>query len=213
MFKRKLVVVSFTFMLMGMMTMASVSAHEPGPSQPDHSKMEKTDWKSLIEQGYTKEEIFHAKGIAMFASEKLDIAVILKQYKQSGSWEKTAEHFKVDYEKVKAKHEEMKAKHEEMKKFYKENEEAIFQFLAEYTNTPIAELQYLKTSTEKFCIHKFMKAAVIAKLSNRPVVELWNEHQAGTSLKEIAKKHNLDKDVIRQEMKNMKQELKSTVRS
>lgn len=198
---------------MGMMTVASVSAHEPGPSQPDHSKMEKTDWKSLIDQGYTKEEIFKAKGIAMVASEKLDIAVILKHYKQSGSWEKTAADFKVDYEKVKAKHEEMKAKHEEMKKFYKENEAAIFQFLAEYTNTPVAELQKLKANTEKFCIHKFMKAAVIAKLSNRPVVEIWNEHQAGTTLKEIAKKHNLEKDAIWQEMKNMKKELMSTIRS
>lgn len=202
---RKVLMMSFAFLLVGGVVGFTVGAKEQGPV-----KVEVVEWKALMEKGYSKEDIFKAKGIAKLA--KKDIGEVLKQYKASGSWEQTAKHYNLDWEKLKAKHDEMKAKHEERKKFYKENEAAILEYLAEFTNTPVEEVQKLKAG-EKFCPFKLTKAAVISKLSERPLLDVWNEYVEGTSLKEIAKNSNIDKKTIWTEMKTLQESMKDEIGS
>lgn len=198
--KRKSLLILISCMLLGCFG-ATVTAHELG-----HAKIDKSEWKSLLEQGYKKKDLVYAKEIAHFA--KKEMKDVLTYYEKSKSWEKTATHFGVELEVVKDKMKEMKRKRDERKQFYEEYEEEIFQYLAEYTETSEEELRAYQESREKFRLHKLMKAAVIAKLSNQTIGDVWKEYEKGTPWKEIAKRNSLDQETIWKELRKVKEEIK-----
>ncbi|MCJ7840266.1 hypothetical protein MUB24_04925 [Lederbergia sp. NSJ-179] len=199
MLKLKTLVMAVCFSLIGSGTITvTVSAHEPA-----QFKMEEAEFQSLLEKGYSEKDIFHAKGIAHLA--KKDVEDVLKYYKKSGSWEKTAAHFGIDLEK-------MKAKHEKMKKFYLENQEEILAYIAEYSDTSLEDLKKLQEGNS-FKIHHLMKAAVIAKLSNSAMIDIVNDHKAGKNFYEMAQDRNVQKEEFRKEMKRIHRELKRRVSS
>ncbi len=175
-----------------------------------HFKMDKGEFQTLIDKGYAKKDIYHAKGIAYFA--KKDIEDVLNHYQKSGSWEKTASHFGVDLKKMKAKHKKMKAKHEKIKKFYKENEEEILIFIAGYSSLSIEELKKIQQDNS-LKTQQLMRAAIIAKLSNSALVDIVNEQKMGKKFYEIAKNRNVKKNEFIKEMKRIHHEMEENIRS
>lgn len=204
--KIKTLLVALCFSIMGLGTFTTnVSAHDSV-----HFQMNEAEYQSLIEQGYSKKDIFRAKGIAHLA--KKDIGDVLDHYQKSGSWEKTAAHFGIDVKKLKAKHKKMKAKHEKMKKFYMENKEEIFAYIAGYSAISQEELRKIQVENS-LKTHHLMKAAVIAKLSNSALVDVVNEHKAGKKFYEIAQNRNVKKAEFRKELKRIHSKIKESINS
>lgn len=201
MFKLKTFVIALCISFIAL----SIQTGNAGAHEITHFHMDQGEFQSLIDKGYSKKDIFHAKGIAHLA--KKDIEDVLKHYQKSGSWKKTASHFDIDVKELKARHKKMEAKHKKMKKFYKEHQEEILGYIAGYSAISPEELKNIQVENS-LKTHHLMKAAIIAKLSNSALVDIVNEHKAGKRFYEIAEKRNVKKAEFRKEFKRIHHELK-----
>ncbi|GIN70893.1 hypothetical protein J14TS2_13680 [Bacillus sp. J14TS2] len=201
MLKLKTLVIALCISFIAITTLTgNATAHET-----THFHMDQGELQSLIEKGYSKKDIFHAKGIAHLAGK--DIEDVLNHHQKSKSWEKTASHFGIDVKEIKAKHKKMKAKHKKMKKFYKDHQEEILGYIAGYSAISPEELKKIQTENSLETYH-IMNAAIIAKLSNSALVDIVNEHKAGKKFYDIAQNRNVKKAEFRKEFKRVHHELK-----
>ncbi|MCF6411195.1 hypothetical protein [Pseudalkalibacillus salsuginis] len=166
-----------------------------------HHKSDMREIHSLLEKGHSKEDVFQAAHIARLSKKRIE--EVLTYYKKSKSWEQTAEHFGVSPEKV-AEH---RAKWKAHKKQFEQHKEEILGFLEKYTNKDVSELKgYLK---EDVRLHHLVKAAVVAKLSDKDLKAVIQYKKQGHSREEMMNHFNVNHDEMDAEMKKVWSEIKS----
>ncbi|URM32199.1 hypothetical protein LLY41_17690 [Cytobacillus firmus] len=202
--KKFLLLVSFCFILIG----AAISVHAESaprgkaPAQEQihehhHRLIDESLMKSLQEQGFTKREIFIAAHIAKFSNKQ--VTEVLAFYKENNSsWEKTAQQYGVDLEKIK-KH------HHHMDKFLEANREVVLQKVSEYSGKSTQVLQgYLDKGVP---LRFLVSGAAIGKAANKDFGEIVQLMEQGNSLQEIKTELNVDKEEIHAEMKKLVDEI------
>jgi hypothetical protein len=207
--KKFLLLLSFCILLLG--TALSVNAETApkgkSPAQEQkhehhHRMIDESLMKSLQEQGFTKKEIFIAAHIAKFSNKQ--VADVLTFYKKNNSsWEKTAQQYGVDLEKIK-KH------HHHMDKFLEANKQVVLQKISEYSGKSTQVLQgYLEKGVP---LRFLVSGAAMAKAANKDLGEIIQMREQGKSLPEIKTELNLDKEKIHAEMKKLVDEIHKEIR-
>ena len=167
-----------------------------------HHFVSKEEMKRLLEQGYSKKEIYTAAHIAKFAEKNIED--VLKTYKENGSsWEKTTKHYGLDMEKLK------KSYHEEKEKFLEENKEAVIENVAEYLGKTEEEVE--GWAKKGIPLRFIIGAAALAKASNKDIADLIKLKEEGKSYKEIKNSLNPDKKQLYLEMKTLMKKIKEDI--
>ncbi|KMJ57991.1 hypothetical protein AB685_14285 [Bacillus sp. LL01] len=165
------------------------------------SKEDKDKFKQLEKDGYKKHDIFHAMHLAKLANK--DVEEILKYYKQSQSWEATAEHFNVEADLLKKHHHRHSKRYNE---YLEQNKDKIVPYLSTYLNKDQADLEkYLNEGTK---MHTLVKASILSKLADVDIADILAKKENGQSFKEIAEELNVDKEEIFTEIKKLKETIK-----
>ncbi|WP_404358184.1 hypothetical protein LG291_06375 [Cytobacillus firmus] len=202
--KKFLLLVSLCFILIGAATSVNAESVPRGKSpaqeqihEHHHRMIDESLMKSLQEQGFTKREIFIAAHIAKFSNKQ--VAEVLTFYKKNNSsWEKTAQQYGVDLEKIK-KH------HHHMDKFLEANKGAVLQKISEYSGKSAQVLQeYLDKGVP---LRFLVSGAAMAKAANKDLGEIIQLREQGKSLQEIKTELNVDKEQIHAEMKKLVDEI------
>ena len=207
--KKLLFVLSFCIILMGaaLSVNAETAPKEQSPAQEQkhehhHRMIDESQMKSLLEQGFTKKEIFIAAHIAKFSNKQ--VADVLAFYKKNNSsWEKTAQQYGVDLDKIK--------KHpHHMDKFLETNKQVVMQKVSEYSGKSPQVLQgYLDKGVP---LRFLISGAAMAKAANKDLNEIIQMKEQGKSMPEIKKELNLEKEQIHAEMKKLVDEIHQEVR-
>ncbi|WP_349409747.1 hypothetical protein [Pseudalkalibacillus sp. SCS-8] len=165
----------------------------------------KEEFQALLDDGYTKREIFKGLHISHLAEKPIED--VLNIYKETSSWTETAEHFGVDEEKVR-KH---KHKHK-WKKWQAEldaHKGEILEYLSAYTGKEVQELNgYL---VDEIGLRHLIGAAVISKVSGTDLTEVLNYKKEGHTREEFAEHFNLDKEEFKAEMKKVHSDIKERI--
>ncbi|GLB58747.1 hypothetical protein [Cytobacillus sp. NCCP-133] len=157
---------------------------------------------SLQEKGFSKKEIFIAAHIAKFSKQKIE--EVLDYYKKNdSSWEKTAQHYGVDLEK-------MKKHHHHMDKFLEKNKDAVLQNVSKYSDNNTQELQgYLEKGIS---LRSLVSCAAMAKAANKDLADVMKMKEQGKSFHEIKKELKLNKEQIHNEMKKIVNEIQKDIK-
>ncbi|WLD94227.1 hypothetical protein [Alkalihalobacillus sp. AL-G] len=206
---KKLIFVMLIALLTGITYPDLVDAHETGHSnkvqeKDEHHKFYHDEFRSLLKKSYSKHDIFRALQFSKLTNHSPE--KILSYYKQAGSWDKTAEHFKVDKREL----EKQKQKWKAHKQLMKKNKGKILDYLAAYSKTDKQELTGYLESGIKF--HSLVKATVLSKLSNTELSRVIQYKRDGKNSKEIEAQLNLDDHDVRKEMMKVKGEIHSLIK-
>ncbi|MCC3645144.1 MULTISPECIES: hypothetical protein [Bacillaceae] len=202
--KKFLLFVSFCFILIGAAISVNAESAPRGKSpaqeqihEHHHRMIDESLMKSLLEQGFTKREIFIAAHIAKFSNKQ--VAEVLTFYKKNNSsWEKTAQQYGVDLDKIK-KH------HHHLDKFLEANKGVVLQKVSEYSGKSAQVLQgYLDKGVP---LRFLVSGAAMAKAANKDLGEIIQLREQGKSLHEIKTELNVDKEQIHAEMKKLVDEI------
>ncbi|PGZ95284.1 hypothetical protein COE51_20940 [Bacillus pseudomycoides] len=158
-----------------------------------HKSISEEQYKSLIEKGYKKHEIWKAAHIAKLSGK--DINAVLEYYKQKHTWKETAQHFGVDPKKLHKHH------------MSKEMKEQLLQKVAEMQkSTP----DQVKQTMRDYEVSLFQLAVlnIISQKSNTPLNDVLKMKKDGMNVKQIAEKLNVKKEDIKTELKKLKASLK-----
>ncbi|MBT2690751.1 hypothetical protein J7I93_21660 [Bacillus sp. ISL-47] len=206
--KRLLTVLAFCFLLIG--SAFSVNAEtQPDkiPNQEDigehtHSIIDESLLKSLQEKGYTKKEIYIASHIAKFSNQKVE--EILAFYKKNdSSWEKTAQHYGVDLNKI-------KKNHHHMDKFLEKNKDIVLKNVSEFSGKTAQELQgYLD---KEIPLRFLVSGSAMAKAANKDLDEIIKMKEQGKSFHEIKKELNIEKEQIHTEMRKLVDKIQEDIK-
>lgn len=165
---------------------------------------DKEKFESLLDEGYSKEEIMKAIHIAK-AAEK-DVAEVLKDYKETESWEETMNDLGVKKEDL-MKH---KGKWAKGAKYLEAHKEEVMNYLSEYSGESVEELNaYLEDDLR---LHHLVSAAVVAHLSDSTIGEVIEYKKAGHSREEFKEKFTIEKEEFHTEMKKVWTEIKSSIK-
>ncbi|UII56823.1 hypothetical protein LS684_05110 [Cytobacillus spongiae] len=178
--------------------------------KPKDSMAEKREWKEklvnaekvkeLEEKGYTKKEIFKGAHLAKRAEKSVD--EVLAYYKENNSsWVDTANHYNVELNHLGKKKKKLA--------FVEENMDEILLKLAEYTNTNQEELSNYLNDDMK--LKELMVAAVLSTLSNSDLDEILKLHNEGTTFKEQMSEQGIDHTQFHEEMKKLREEIKTDI--
>ncbi len=167
-----------------------------------HRMIDETLLKNLLEKGYTKKEIFIAVHIAKHSKQKVED--VLAFYKQNeSSWEKTAQHYGVDLEKI-------KNHHHHMDKFLEKNKEVVLQTVSKYSGKTPQDLQgYLEKGIP---LRSLVSGAAMAKAANKDLDDVMKMKEKGKSFHEIKKELNLEKEQIHTEMRKLVDEIQKNIK-
>lgn len=194
------------FVLGFILTQTSVTYAEEGVEYRKHYHhdfINEKDFKRLLDEGYSKKEIYKAAHIAKHSNTKIDS--VLKVYKKNdSSWEKTAKHYGLDMEKLKKKC------HEHKEKFLQEHKEEVIENIAEYTGKTETEIQ--SWMNEGVPLRFIFKGAVIAKVSNHDLADIIKMKKDGKSFKEIKESLNIDREKMRNEMMALMKKIKEDIK-
>ncbi|WP_221568092.1 hypothetical protein [Alkalihalobacillus sp. TS-13] len=169
-----------------------------------HHKFDKKEIRSLLEKGHSKENVFQAAQIAKLSEKSIE--EVLNHYNRSKSWEKTAEHYGVSPEKLA----EQKARWKAHKKKFQQHKGEILSYVADYSNKDVTELKgYLKQDIR---MPQLVKAAIVAKLSNKDLKEVINYKKAGHSREEMMKHFNVSDAQMHAEMLKVWSDIKSIMK-
>lgn len=208
--KKFLLLLFFCLFLVGaaLSVNAETAPSEKSPAQKQkhehhHRMIDESLMKSLLEQGFTKKEIFIAVHIAKFSNKKVEDVLTFYQ-KNNSSWEKTAQQYGVDIEKIKKHH------HHHMEKFLETHKEVILQKVSDYSGKSPQVLQgYLDKGVP---LRFLVSGAAVAKAANKDLDEIIQMREQGKSLLKIKTELNLDKEQIHAEMKNLIDEIHKEIR-
>lgn len=209
--KRIFTVLAFSFLLIGSAflqnTEAAQKENSPGQEHKGehhhHRFIDEALFKSLLEKGYTKKEIFTAVHIAKFSNQKIDDVLVF--YKENGSsWEKTAKHYGVNLDEIKKKH------HHHMEKFLEKHKDVVLQNVAKYSGKTPQELQAWLDSG--IPLRFLVSGAVMAKAADKDLSEIIELKKQGKSFPEIKKELNLEKEQIHAEMRKLVDKIKKDIR-
>ncbi|MFD1019157.1 hypothetical protein [Thalassobacillus hwangdonensis] len=199
---KKMIVAAFTIGMLGItfpVTISHADHHTTVHGEMHENKAEfHEQFRDLVKQGYTKKDIVRAFHIAKKSGE--DVEEILKHHKETQSWEKTAEHYGVDLEKMK---EEYRAKREA---FIEDHKDAIMSQLSEYTGKTEKELNELIESGVP--ISFLVKASIVSKVAETDFDKLVAAKRKGKSFKEMTEDLNIDQEALHKEMKEFMKEVK-----
>jgi predicted DNA-binding protein YlxM (UPF0122 family) len=206
---KKIIVLACVSILIGLGFNAFVSnaaapngVNHPHSHHKEWSKGEKEQILELKKQGYDKHDIFQALHLAKLTNK--DAEVILAHFKDTKSWESTAQHFGVAPAQLKHHHPHHWKKYNA---YLEKNKDKLVPYLAEYLNKDQREINgYLQDGTR---MHTMVKASVLAKLSNTEVTEILTKKQNGKSFRKIADELDIEKEAIYSEIKKMKKAIKN----
>ncbi|KAB2331021.1 hypothetical protein [Bacillus mesophilum] len=168
-----------------------------------HHFMDKELVDSLMNKGFSKEEIYKASFIAKFSQAKVED--VLASYKKNGSsWDKTAQQFGVDLQKMKQHY---KAKG----RFLKKHQTEVLKTLSVYTGKSEADLEAL-IKKENMSLHFIITAAAMSKSSGKDFNDIIQLKKDGKSFQEMKEKLNLTDDKLHQEMKTLMGEIKNSIK-
>ncbi|MFB6465195.1 hypothetical protein ACE38V_00110 [Cytobacillus sp. Hz8] len=165
-----------------------------GQHQHHHMQLIDPDTvEDLMEEGYTKKDIFIALHIAKKANKEIeDVLSFYKKNKKS--WDVTAKHFGVNLE-------EFKRMRQMNCQFFVKNKEAIVQSLAKYTNKQPEQFQaYIK---DDISLRFLVAGAAISKLSGKDLEEIVKLKKQGQSLHDIVDDLDIDHNQFHEEMKKI----------
>ncbi|WP_080847629.1 hypothetical protein [Cytobacillus gottheilii] len=185
-------------------SLGSAFAQEGGEGHHEHHHfMNKEQVDSLMNKGYTKEEIYKASFIAKFSKSKVED--VLAAYKKNGSsWDKTAKNFGVDLQKMKQHY---KAKG----RFLKKHQAEVLQTLSVYTGKKEADLEAL-VKEENMSLHFIIMAVAMSKSSGKDLNEVIQLKKDGKNFHEMKKQLNLNDDKLHQEMKTLMGAIKDSIK-
>ncbi|MGG2093635.1 hypothetical protein AB1283_13155 [Bacillus sp. S13(2024)] len=161
-----------------------------------HKFISEEQYKSLIEKGYKKHEIWKAARIAKLSGK--DINAVLEYYKQKHTWKETAQHFGVDPKKLHKFHKHHMSKEMEGKLLQK--------VAAMQKSTP----DQVKQTMRDYEVSLFHLAVlnIISQKSGTSLNDVLKMKKDGMNVKQIAEKLNVKKEDIKAEMKKLKASLK-----
>lgn len=193
--------ISFFCFTPGMLAAKDMDSQGEGSNHQMHKPMIDDDkMENLIKQGYTKKEIF----IALHMSKKANFEIdeILSYYTKSNkSWEATAKHFGINFEEFK-RFKKMNCE------FFKKNQTAIIQVLADYLDKKPEEINaYIK---DGISLRFLVAAAAISELSDKSIEEIIKLKQQGQSLQEISQTLQLNHQQIHEEINEILDDVKPT---
>lgn len=167
-----------------------------------HMLIEHKKAEELKEKGYSKQEIFMGAILSKKADKSID--EVLAMYKENNSWEQTAKDLNIDMEEF-AKINSMM----EWGQFVNENEEAVIEYLATYSNIKPEDIRaYIK---DEVPLRFLIGAAAIAKISNKELDEIVALKKQGKSFHDIMDSLNINKEDLHKELINFKSQVKSNV--
>jgi uncharacterized protein (DUF433 family) len=198
--KRLLTVLAFCFLLIGstLSVNAEVMPKDKTSNQEQkhehhHRIIDESLLNSLQEKGYTKKEIFIAAHIAKFSKQKVE-EVLAFYKKNDSSWEKTAQHYGVDLDKI-------RNHHHHMDKFLEKNKDIVLKNVSEYSGKTAQELQgYLDKGIS---LRFLVSCSAMAKAANKDLGDIIKMKEQGKSFHEIKKELNLENEQIHTEMKKL----------
>ncbi|MEI4831222.1 hypothetical protein WAX78_17490 [Bacillus sp. FJAT-53711] len=161
-----------------------------------HKLISEEQYKSLIEKGYKKHEIWKAARIAKLSGK--DINAVLEYYKQKHTWKETAQHFGVDPKKLHKFH-----KHH----MSKEMEGKLLQKVADMQKSTPDQVKQTMRDYEVSLFHLAV-LNIISQKSGTSLNDVLKMKKDGMNVKQIAEKLNVKKEDIKTEMKKLKASLK-----
>ncbi|MFE8700161.1 hypothetical protein ACFYKX_06040 [Cytobacillus sp. FJAT-54145] len=166
-----------------------------------HLMKEKAE--ELMNQGYTKEEIFMGAMLSKKSDKRIED--VLSLYKEKNkSWEETAKELGVDNEEL----EKIKSI-QQWGKFVEENREDVIKQLAAYSNTKVEGIEaYIK---DGYPLHFLIGAAAVGNLSNQSLEEILKYKKDGKSFHDIIKELNIDHMALRDEIEKFQNDVKKEV--
>ncbi|MGM7700324.1 hypothetical protein ACSVDE_01295 [Pseudalkalibacillus sp. Hm43] len=169
-----------------------------------HKDFNKEKFETLLEDGYTKEEIM--KGIHIARAADKTVEEVLEDYKGTNSWEETMNNLGVEKEDL-MKH---KGKWAKGAKYLEAHKEEVVNYLSEYTGERVENLNgYLENDMR---LHHLVRVAVVAHLSDSTISEVIEYKQAGHSREEFKEKFSIEKEEFHTEMKKVWTEIKSSIK-
>ncbi|MBM7554217.1 hypothetical protein [Thalassobacillus pellis] len=179
-------------------TAADFEGNKPGHNQKYHMHFMK-EFKEYEKQGYEKEDIRKAILISKYA--KKDIGIILAKFKETGSWEETAEYFGADLMNLK------EALKENRLGFLEENKDKVIAQLSQYTGESEDVLaDHLEGGIP---LHFLVKAAVLSKLAEVELSRIIQDKQKGKSLKQLTEEMNIERHKLKLELRMFMEAVKS----
>ena len=185
MYKKIAVSMTMAALLFGATVFPTFAATPKEVTLHHHKPISEEEMQSLEKLGYNKHEIWKAAHIARIS--KKEIKDVLAYYKQNKSWEKTAEYFGVDPNKLKKHH------------MNKETKKALLHELANMQkSTPDGLKQKMKAYN--IGLRQLTVLTIISQKSNTPLDDVLKMKKDGMDIKQIAEKLNVNKEDIRAEM-------------
>ncbi|TKC18115.1 hypothetical protein [Robertmurraya kyonggiensis] len=167
-----------------------------------HKLLEREQVKELEDKGYTKADIFRAAMLSKKSNKKID--EVLDIHKETQSWEKTAEKLGVDKEEL-----ERIESMIQWKEFVKNNEPAVKEYLASYTNKKTEEIDaYIKDGLH---LRFLIGAAALAKVSGKSLDEIVALKKDGKSFHDVLDTLDVNMEDLHKELNKFKTEAQQSV--